>query len=1427
MVILMKYLKKLLHKQFKNSTGYSLVELSVSTSVIAILAVGGLAVMQKKTNASRISETKNKIATIESALKSFIKINGYLPCPASPRLVETNINFGRSQNLTLDAISGVTSDTMYDDVSEECSQNGLATFNNTGMVPVRTLKLNSDYAYDGWQRKFTYRIATSAGSKEDFADESFRGDIRIVDLYGNNKTNIDNSPPFNDGALYVVISHGQNGKDVAWRKNFDYITNSAASELPIEATGVERQNTSHSIASYIQDEETSRFDDIVAYGSQNIIIPPKIVESPIIIDEDICSGASSIAQKESILEDYADINDSTKAFSEKLSEASRKIDFLCANTASSINGKINPLNSSGLILWLDATDSQGRKKELTDNAQVSFWFDKSGNGNDAISSGSARPIYETSAINSKPAIKFDGMNDFMKIESEFKVVSNDSVSLFIVVKPEVFSSQGQEERVIFASDNSYGWNFRLSNTSEEPSVFGIYNSQSWVYRSSSNTIAIPNVKLPEALIFSYKRKISGSTAIESLKLNGKSVGYASNNNANLNYKVDDIRLIGKSAGRADSLKGHIGEMLIYNRHVSDKVSEGIESNLSDKWNIKTTTTLTDNKCPYEGQVFRTTANDPKGGCHCPDGQSVLFSMDNIDACKLGSNVFGKCVPYMSRPDYESNNLAVPNLPGMVLWLDANDCTTIKLKSDRTASSSKYVEQWLDKSPAKNHFENKDDDIATNPVYTVNNNSGLFKARSYISFKNNYLKANNYDALNFAGKNALTVFAVVKPNSFNEAISPIIGRVSDHNYSNLGWSLSTLARFSTTGTSYGGNSYHQVNGYNFSLKSNKGVVNQYTKSHLSVHSPYLVTAIYNSDVNNIINVHLNGLDDSISNLPNVPETISTAGSHAYIGKTGKSDSYFNGDIAELLVFESALNDVQISKITDKYLLPKWGISKSTIAYPANISEGLKLWLDGSDSSTMFSNNTCSIAVNSSTPNLKCWKSKVNDYKAITISSKSPTVEFLNNKNKVIFNNNALSISNSYSILDTSTIFAVVSSLKPNSTSVFLDNIGNDSYYAFGHTLNMPLMISNYQLVKSIASSSSSQINYGELMIVAMDNSEQNIYKNGKLLNVKLQNYGSNNNNPVTVIGSDSKGSFNWSGEINELIIYDRKLESDEIIALHGALSDKWDVELEGEEIEVPQTISGLKLWLDAADYDGDGDISNNPSSYLYIDEWKNKATVGGNAVQTNSSLKPKLRANQQNSLPTIWFDGLNHSMKVDNYNEINLNQNFTLTTVFRAENNYISSLPGSYNYPAIISKILSTNEKQYLLTVSNPMRASFISEKGNSDFILQSPSSTLQTNKYYINTVTIGEVIAGKSRVTMYQNGQEQNSQAALVPQKSDMPLIIGDWGGNSLSVKLHDNGVNFKGYIGEVIIYDKALDFNDRYVLEKHLGEKWGIAVTH
>ena len=70
----------------------------------------------------------------------------------------------------------------------------------------------------------------------------------------------------------------------------------------------------------------------------------------------------------------------------------------------------NPRSVRGLRMWLDANQFAG----LGDGAPVAAWPDQSGLGSDATQSDATRrPTFRANAVNGRPAVRFDGVDDVL------------------------------------------------------------------------------------------------------------------------------------------------------------------------------------------------------------------------------------------------------------------------------------------------------------------------------------------------------------------------------------------------------------------------------------------------------------------------------------------------------------------------------------------------------------------------------------------------------------------------------------------------------------------------------------------------------------------------------------------------------------------------------------------------------------------------------------------------------------------------------------------------------------------------------------------------------------------------------------------------------------------------------------------------------
>jgi prepilin-type N-terminal cleavage/methylation domain-containing protein len=670
--------------------GYTLVELSISIAIIAILLIGGLTLYNKVDDAKRTRITVERQAVIKQALTNFVLENKYLPCPATGNSLESQTSFGNNTAITsmfsvtsntISAVSG-TNQAFMDTgnafgpfgagtvlaVSGFASSNNNGTFtvtskvssseirvsgtnslvdatasptitilahecgltDQTGMLPLTALKLADEYAYDGWGRKFTYRIGAGMGNKADFTSNIYLGDLRVIDISGNEKTDMDKASPNNMGAAYVVVSHGPNGQG-AWLRN------NATAETAPASTSRELENTDHSVnKTYVQNERVSRiggvdagFDDIVLYQRKSDLLPQVYGRSPTRIPTLTCTNAGVIiaANEPSVSTSnvLGAFNTAYSAIAAQVYSAVKAIKMLCDNQPSPIQASnqsvTNDLAVCGLTphsvvpdnlqLWLDANDIFGSGNLPQDGYRVSTWYDKSGNLFHATQSVLVnRPTFKLNIANGKPVIRFDdstaGQESFLYApKGVLAALSSDGLAEDLTVFVVAAASKQQSQSILLAYPDVNSNRFGIiapNATSQTIFYYGDSsgagtgkqtNSYGWVSGTfsvfsyaSSSTAATMNIyqngtlltpagtsKTPSAVY-----ALSGTSRLDI----GRCVGNATVANSACNNTSTTY------------FSGDIAEIIIYNTALSDDERENIENYLKMKWG-----TAAGSSCPEE------------------------------------------------------------------------------------------------------------------------------------------------------------------------------------------------------------------------------------------------------------------------------------------------------------------------------------------------------------------------------------------------------------------------------------------------------------------------------------------------------------------------------------------------------------------------------------------------------------------------------------------------------------------------------------------------------------------------------------------------------------------------------------------------------------------------------------------------------------
>lgn len=219
-----------------------------------------------------------------------------------------------------------------------------------------------------------------------------------------------------------------------------------------------------------------------------------------------------------------------------------------------------PLTIPGLVLWLRGDGITG----LSDGDPVATWSDESGEGNDAAQGTAAfRPLYKVAIQNGLAVVRFDGVNDLLRVtdlDDAFSGISEGT--LFAVFAPDGDTNYGVVE-FSGAADGFWRWSgdgngyfalFRAARLAGQPTA---QPTSGWHYHTIRSGAAN-----------GYQIRRNGSLDV----------------NTTTNWGISaDARIA--MEGAANQFKGDIGEILVYADELTDAQVSTLETYLANKWGL--------------------------------------------------------------------------------------------------------------------------------------------------------------------------------------------------------------------------------------------------------------------------------------------------------------------------------------------------------------------------------------------------------------------------------------------------------------------------------------------------------------------------------------------------------------------------------------------------------------------------------------------------------------------------------------------------------------------------------------------------------------------------------------------------------------------------------------------------------------------------
>ncbi|MFM7620070.1 MAG: prepilin-type N-terminal cleavage/methylation domain-containing protein [Alphaproteobacteria bacterium] len=260
-----------------------------------------------------------------------------------------------------------------------------------------------------------------------------------------------------------------------------------------------------------------------------------------------------------------------------------------------------------------------------------------------------------------------------------------------------------------------------------------------------------------------------------------------------------------------------------------------------------------------------------------------------------------------------------------------------------------------------------------------------------------------------------------------------------------------------------------------------------------------------------------------------------------------------------------------------------------------------------------------------------------------------------------------------------------------------------------------------------------------------------------------------------------------------------------------------------------TIKDLYSWQDAVSEKSfiDSEASNNTAISTWYDINPTALSDRINFVQTDNARKPIFISNAINGLPGLYFNGAYFLRSERNVLPFFGMGSATIFMVFIADNvagqkfmlmHPIANCAKNAEIGIGVANIVSGNFGVHagcgIGTITN----------GN---VISVSQPTIVSMAFLSSPLTAGTT----ANIKIFKNG---GTELPLVGSGGSYTQSMGGVYGNAISpllIGLRDDNNNggynsgFVGDIGEIIIYSRTLNTEERQAVEKYLSKKWGIAI--
>lgn len=506
------------------------------------------------------------------------------------------------------------------------------------------------------------------------------------------------------------------------------------------------------------------------------------------------------------------------------------------------------------------------------------------------------------------------------------------------------------------------------------------------------------------------------------------------------------------------------------------------------------------------------------------------------------------------------------IPGCTLWLDAADRATMTF----TSGSTTNVVTWNDKSGNGNTATTFG---TANPVLTQN----LINGRQAISFPNTAAPTYIFDGpISLTGA-SITYFVVFVTNTITTgSVSPRI--LSLAAASSNDWDNSIyIAAFYQNNAGFG--AFRNTNGS--------------APISIQAATPYVFSAIA---TNGNVGMYQNG--GTVTNITTGAGAIFNVSRYRVANQTGLPNEYFNGNIGEVIVYNTTLTTAQRQQV-EGYLAWKWGLqgnlnpsnpyvtqrpnpSLTNVPYvstilgrsltakfvpatfnPTSIA-AIALWLDGADTS----------AIQTSGSSVTQWRDKSGSGNNVTpYAGPAITLSKLNNQSVINFGTGsmytpAFTWSTSYTMIFVAFVSAgdLIFNTSTGGGTIYGDYVytGNGTLFNLNNSSTNSIVLAG---TDSLIPLGTTVISRGSWFILSIGYNSTgtvavNYAINGTVRSTSVYSGSggswANPPLPLYISGNYSGGSFGTT-QIAEVIHYNASITSGQRQQLEGYLAWKWGIQ----------------------------------------------------------------------------------------------------------------------------------------------------------------------------------------------------------------------------------------------------------------------------